>query len=139
VIQNAEKVLQLRSLIRDLVGLPAVVDFVVVGSVTGMPPRRVFRHTWRDSIRLLCPSPKIHRLLRMRRDQQSFRERPHAVSSALPIAIKDLQEIRQWILQLLQQIGLQSNFALSTSTFRDPLQPFGLYIAIMSFRTVTRR
>jgi hypothetical protein len=25
-----------------------VVDFVVVGSVTGMPPRRVFRHTWRD-------------------------------------------------------------------------------------------
>jgi hypothetical protein len=26
-----------------------VVDFVVVGSVTGMPPRRVFRHTWRHS------------------------------------------------------------------------------------------
>jgi hypothetical protein len=26
-----------------------VVDFVVVGSTTGMSPRRVFRHTWRDS------------------------------------------------------------------------------------------
>jgi hypothetical protein len=25
-----------------------VVDFVVLGSVTGMPPRRVFRHAWRD-------------------------------------------------------------------------------------------
>jgi hypothetical protein len=27
-----------------------VADFVVVGSITGMPPRRVFRHPWRDSI-----------------------------------------------------------------------------------------
>ena len=26
-----------------------MVDFVVVGSVTGMPAHRVFRHMWRDS------------------------------------------------------------------------------------------
>jgi hypothetical protein len=37
VIQNEEKVLQSRSLFRDFVGLPAVVEFVVVGSGTGMP------------------------------------------------------------------------------------------------------
>ncbi|KAF2818269.1 hypothetical protein CC86DRAFT_169661 [Ophiobolus disseminans] len=58
-ICNAEKALQSRFLSRDSLGLLAVLDFVVVGSVTGMPPRRVFRHTWRDSscsldVEVLC-------------------------------------------------------------------------------------
>ena len=43
-----QKAVILRSLFRDFIGLLVVVDFVVVGSVTGMPAHRVFRHTWRD-------------------------------------------------------------------------------------------
>ena len=47
-----------RSLSRDFMGVSVVDDFVVVGSVTGMPPRRVFRHTWRDSTALAIQ--KLH-------------------------------------------------------------------------------
>jgi hypothetical protein len=39
-----------RSLFREYLRLTVVVDFVVVGSIAGMPPRTVFRHTWRDSM-----------------------------------------------------------------------------------------
>jgi hypothetical protein len=47
--RGTEKALGLKSLTRDFLGLAAVVDLIRVGSMTGMPPRRVFRHTWRDS------------------------------------------------------------------------------------------
>lgn len=40
-----------RSLFRDPAGFSAVVEFVVVGSVTGIPSHMVFRHAWRDSNR----------------------------------------------------------------------------------------
>ncbi len=39
--QSAESTLGSRSPSRDFLGLSAVVGFVVVGSVTGMPPRRI--------------------------------------------------------------------------------------------------
>jgi hypothetical protein len=34
----------------DSLRLSAAVEFVVVGSTASMPPRRVFRHTWRDKL-----------------------------------------------------------------------------------------
>jgi hypothetical protein len=44
-----DKALGSKSPFRDYLGFLGVVDFVVVGSIAGMPPHRVFRHTWRDS------------------------------------------------------------------------------------------
>jgi hypothetical protein len=44
-----EKAVQWKPLSRHSLGLSVAVDFVVVGITTGMPPHRVFRHTWRDS------------------------------------------------------------------------------------------
>jgi hypothetical protein len=47
--QNVEKAAQSKPPSRDSLGLSATVDFVVVVYSAGMPLRRVFRHTWRNS------------------------------------------------------------------------------------------
>jgi hypothetical protein len=46
--RNVEKVLRLEPLFQDYLGSLVAVDFCCGGSITGIPPRRVFRHTWRD-------------------------------------------------------------------------------------------
>jgi hypothetical protein len=65
------------SLSRDFRRHSAMVGFVVVGSTIGMPARRFFRHTWRDSSRVLerCPQNGLTagpRIVRMTRISKGF-------------------------------------------------------------------